>query len=74
MTVAMTVIGLRTPSKNHLQKLQNQAVRIITNSLFDADARPLLNILGLKPLQELINTEINIMVYKALNGVATEYL
>ena len=29
--------------KNHLQKLQNQAARILTNSHYDADARPLLN-------------------------------
>ena len=32
----------RTTDMNRLQKLQNRAVRIITNSAFDAPASPLL--------------------------------
>ena len=55
-------------------KLQNRAARILTNSRYDADARPLLNILGLKTIQDLIDTETNTMVFKALNGLAPEYL
>ena len=57
-----------------LQKLQNRAARILTNSPFDADARPLLNTLGLKTIQEMIDTETTIMVFKALNSLAPEYL
>ena len=57
-----------------LQKLQNRAARILTNSRYDADARPLLNILELKTIQDLIQTETNTMVFKALNGLAPEYL
>ena len=60
--------------KNQLQKLQNRAARILTSSCHDADARPLLNTLGLKTIQDLIDTEINTMVFKALNGLAPEYL
>ena len=47
---------------------------ILTNSHYDADARSLLNTLGLKTIQDLIDTEINTMVFKALNGLAPEYL
>ena len=38
----------------HLQKLQNQAARMLTNSRYDADTRPLLNDLGLKKVQNMI--------------------
>ena len=62
-----------TMEKNQLQKL-SRAARILTSSRHDADARPLLNTLGLKTIQELIDTEINPMVFKALNGLAPEYL
>ena len=60
--------------KNHLQKLQNRAARILTNSHFDADARPLLNTLGLQTIQDMIDTEINTMVFKALNGLTPKYI
>ena len=60
--------------KNQLQNLQNRAARILTSSRHDTDARPLLNTLGLKTIQDLIDTEINTMVFKALNGLAPEYL
>ena len=60
--------------KNQLQKLQNRAARILTSSHHDADARPLLNTLGLKKIQDLIDTEISTTVFKVLNGVAQEYL
>ena len=60
--------------KNQLQKLQNRAARILTNSRYDADARPLSNILGLTTIQDLIDTETNVMIFKALNGLAPGYL
>ena len=60
--------------KKHLQKLQNRAARILTNSHYDADARPLLNTLGLKTIQDLIDTEINTTVFKVLNSLAPVYL
>ena len=60
--------------KNQLQKLQNRAGRKLTSSCHDADIRPLLNIIGLKRIQDLINTEIKTMIFKALNDLAPEYL
>jgi len=49
-------------------------VRILTSRHHDADARPLLNTLGLKTIQDLIDTEINTMVFKALNRLAPKHL
>ena len=60
--------------KKQLQKLQNRAVRIPTNSHYDAEVRPPLNTLELGTIQDLIDAEINKVVFKALNGLASEYL
>ena len=38
-----------------LQRLQNRAARIVTNSQFDAPSKPLIQSLGWKTIQELIN-------------------
>ena len=48
--------------KNHLQILQNRAARVLKNSHLHADARPLLNTIGLKTIQDMIDTEINTIV------------
>ena len=63
-----------TMEKNELEKLQNRVARILTSSRHDADARPLLNTLGLKTIQDLIGTENNTLVFKPLIGLAPEYL
>ena len=47
---------------------------ILTNSHSDADASPLLNTRGLRKIQDLTDTEISTMVFKAFNGLAPEYL
>ena len=39
---------------NQLQKLQNRAARIITNSSFDTPSRPLIDQLGWKTIEELV--------------------
>ena len=57
-----------------LQKLQNKAARIVTNSPFDASAAPLLQRLGWPSVQKLINKETGPMVYKSLNSIAPQYL
>ena len=51
-----------------LQKLQNRAARIVTNSSHDAPSKKLLEELGWKTIDELITIESEIMVYKSLNG------
>ena len=53
---------------NQLQKLQNRAARIVTNSSFDAPSSPLIKSLGWKTIQELIQNESQTMVFKSLHG------
>ena len=59
---------------NQLQKLQNRAARIITNSSFDTPSRPLIEELGWKTIEELIGNESKTMVFKSLNDLAPQYL
>ena len=59
---------------NQLQKLQKRAARIVTNSSYDAPSRPLIEGLGWKTIQELIQNESETMVFKSLNGLAPQYL
>ena len=59
--------------KNKLRKLQNRAERILRSSRHDTDARPLLNTLGLKTIEDLTDTEITTITFNALNGLAPEY-
>ena len=53
-------------------KIERQ--RLLTSSRHDADARPLLSTLGLKKFEDLIETEVGTMVFKALNSLAPENL
>ena len=50
---------------NQLQKLQNRAARIVTNSSFDSPSRPLIVSLGWKTIRELVDEESRSMVYKS---------
>ena len=59
---------------NTLQKLQNRAARIVTNSPFDASSAPLLQRLGWLPVDKLVNRETCSMVYKSPNGLAPDNL
>ena len=59
---------------NQLQKLQNRAARILTNSSFDAPSTPLIERLGWKTIQQLIDNESKTMVFKSLNDLAPRYL
>ena len=59
---------------NQLQKLQNRAARIITNSNFGTPSRPLIAELGWKTIEELIGNETKTMVFKSLNDLAPQYL
>ena len=57
-----------------LQKLQNRAARIITGSNYDAPSKPLIKDLGWKTIEDLIQYELQIIVYKSRNGLAPQYL
>ena len=59
---------------NQLQKLQNRAARIITNSSSDTPSRPLIVELGWKTIEEFIDNESKTMVFMSLNDLAPQYL
>ena len=59
---------------NQLQKLQNRAARITTNSSFYAPSRPLIEGMGWKTVDEMITGESKTMVIKSLNKLAPQYL
>ena len=57
-----------------LQKLQNRAARIVTNSSYDASSLPLIGNLGWLTMKEMIEFETATTVYKSLHGLAPEYM
>ena len=57
-----------------LQKLQNRAARIVTNSSYDAPAGALIQQLKWPNIAEIIKRETATIVYKSLNGLAPTYL
>ena len=57
-----------------LQRLQNRAARIVTNSQIDVPSKPLIQSLDWKTIQELINRQVNLTVFKCLNSIAPKYL
>ena len=63
-----------TTEISKLQKLQNRAARIITNSSFDASSKPLIQNLGWKTVNDMIKHESRTMVYKSINNIAPPYM
>ena len=59
---------------NKLQKLQNQAARIVTNSRNNASAKPIIKKLGWRTFSKIIQMETLCMVYKSINDLAPTYL
>ena len=51
-----------------MQKLQNRAARILTNSAFDASSSPLMKKLGWMKIADLISFESNQLVLMSLNN------
>ena len=60
-------------SRCTLEKLQNRVIRIITDSPYDAPAKPLVRQLRLPSIAEMIRQESASMIYKAINGQAPTY-
>ena len=50
-----------------LQKLQNRALKLITNSSFDASPLPVIRALGWSTLREIIDLESERIIYRSLN-------
>ena len=61
-------------SCDKLQRLQNRAARLLTNSNYDADASIPLNDLGLQNLETQQQIDKAVMVYKSLNCLAPDYI
>lgn len=59
---------------SRLQKVQNRAARIVTNSKYDTSAMPLINGLGWATVKQLIFKESASLMYKSLNSLAPDYL
>ena len=57
-----------------LQRPQNRAALIVTSSHFDAPSKPLIQSLGWKTIDQLINRQINLTVFEWINGIAPKYL
>ena len=66
--------GIAAKRSEKLQKLQNRASRILTSSSYDADAGYLLQQLGWKDLIAQCQIQVALMVFKALNDLAPDYL
>ena len=60
--------------QNKVQKLQNRAARVLTNSNYDADAGHLFELLRWKNPASQPQIQNAIMIYKSLHGLAPNYL
>ena len=57
-----------------LQKLENRAARILTNSSYDSSASALIKILNWPTVADMIKVETACMVYKSINDLTPDYL
>ena len=57
-----------------LQKFQNHAARVVTNSSYDPPADTLIKKLNWPTSAKIIKRETATMVYKSLNGLTPTYL
>ena len=57
-----------------LQKLQNRAARIVTNSSYDSSASALIKTLNWQTVADMIKVETACLVYKSINDLAPDYL
>ena len=68
-----SVWGCRGKTESdRLQKLQNRAARIVTNSSYDAPSVPLVRSLGWETVDDLISQEIETIAYKSVNHLAPQ--
>ena len=58
---------------NRLQKLQNRAARIVINNSFDTPSHHLIEKLGWKTINEVMDFESKTIVFKSLNELAPPY-
>ena len=73
MDYCSTLWGNATIS-DRIYKLQRRAATIITDSEYRAPSDPLLEQLNLLPLPERVKYKQSQLVYKAMNGLAPDYM
>ena len=66
--------GIQQDALAKLQRLQNQAARIVTRTKWHEHITPVLEHLHWLPVKFRIDFKILLMAFKALNGLALEYL
>ena len=59
---------------DNLQKLQNRAARLVSNSSFRVSAADLIKRLGWPTISDIILSETATIMYKSTNSLAPEYL
>ena len=73
MDYCSTLWGNATTSER-ISKLQRLVARIITDSEYPAPCDPLLEQLNWLPIPERVKYRQSQLVYKAVNGLATDYM
>lgn len=68
------LFGLPEYKIKKLQRIQNVAARILTKSSKDCDIKSVLKYLHWLPIEQRIKFKLLLLVFRALNGSAPEYL
>lgn len=66
--------GMAQYLSDKLQKLQNRAARVITKTSYDASSSHILDILGWNKLSSTRAYDKSVVMHKALNNLAPDYL
>ena len=66
--------GLTEANFNRLQRIQNAAARCVLKRSRDSSATAMLNLLHWLPIRKRIIFKLLLLVYKARNGMAPQYL
>jgi len=66
--------GLSEYNINRLQRIQNSAVRIVTNTQKYDHITPILQTLHWLPVRQRIHFKILLITYQSINDMAPEYL
>jgi len=66
--------GISDYNMNRLQRIQNSATRIVTNTRRYDHITPILQKLHWLPVRQRIHFQISLITYKSINDMAPEYL
>ena len=66
--------GLSDGDLNRILLLQKRAVRVVTDSKWDAPSKPLFRRLGWMTIKQRVEYQRSVLMYKCLSGLAPNYL